>query len=223
MQSTSWETLDWKKHKLESRLLGEISVTSNMQMTPPLCRKWRGTKEPLDEGERGEGKSWLKTQHSRNKDHAIQSHHFMSDRWGNNGNSDRVFSWAPKSLQMVTLAMKLNLLLGRKAMTNLYYSVLKSRDITDKGPSSQSYGFSSSHVWMWELGYKESWAPKNWCFWTVVLEENPLDCKEIQPVHPKRNQSQIFIGRTDAETPITLATWCEEMTHWKRPWCWESL
>ena len=68
----------------------------------------------------------------------------MSDRWGNNGNSDRVFSWAPKSLQMVTLAMKLNLLLGRKAMTNLYYSVLKSRDITDKGPSSQSYGFSSS-------------------------------------------------------------------------------
>ena len=148
VQSTSCEMPGWMKDKLESRLLGEISVTSNMQMTPPLCRKWRGTKEPLDEGERGEGKSWLKTQHSRNKDHAIQSHHFMSDRWGNNGNSDRVFSWAPKSLQMVTLAMKLNLLLGRKAMTNLYYSVLKSRDITDKGPSSQSYGFSSSHVWM---------------------------------------------------------------------------
>ena len=76
-----------------------------------------------------------------------------------------------------------------------------------KGPFSQSYGFSNSHVWMWELDYKESWAPKNWCFWTVVLEktlESPLDCKEIQPVHSKGNQSWVFIGRTDAEaeTPI---------------------
>ena len=84
--------------------------------------------------------------------------------------------------------MKLKgLLLGRKAMTNLD-SIFKSRDFADKGPSSQSYDFSSSHVWMWELDYKESWGPKNWCFWTVVLEktlESPLDCKEIQPVHPK--------------------------------------
>ena len=73
------------------------------------------------------------------------------------------------------------LLLGRKAMTNLD-SVLKSRDIANNGSYSQSYGFSSSHVWMWELDYKESWVPKNWCFWTVVLEktlESPLDCKEI--------------------------------------------
>ena len=77
----------------------------------------------------------------------------------------------------------------------------------NKGPSSQDYRFSSSHVWKWELDYKESWAPKNWCFWTVVLEktlESPLDFKEIQPVHPKGNQSWIVIGRTDAEaeTPI---------------------
>ena len=77
----------------------------------------------------------------------------------------------------------------------------------NKGLSSQSYGFSSSHVWMWELDYKESWAPKNWCFWTVVLEktpESPLDCKEIQPVHRKGNQSWIVLGRADAEaeTPI---------------------
>ena len=82
------------------------------------------------------------------------------------------------------------LLLGGKAMTNLD-SILKSRDITYKGPSSQGYAFSSSHVWMWELDYKESWLPKNWWFWTVVLEkalEGPLDCKEIQPVHPKGNQ-----------------------------------
>ena len=76
-----------------------------------------------------------------------------------------------------------------------------------QGLSSQSYGFSSSHVRMWELDYKESWAQKNWCFWIVVLEktlENPLDCKEIQLVHPKRNQSWIFIGRTDAEAEIPI-------------------
>ena len=79
--------------------------------------------------------------------------------------------------------IKRRLLLGRKVMTNLD-SILKSRDITNKGPSSQSSGFSSSHVWMWELNYKESWGLKNWCFWTVVLEkipESPLDCKEISP------------------------------------------
>ena len=77
----------------------------------------------------------------------------------------------------------------------------------NKGPSSQSYDFPSSHVWMWELNLKESWARKNWCFWTVVLEKtfgSPLDCKEIQPVHPKGDQSWVFIGRTDAEaeTPV---------------------
>ena len=101
------------------------------------------------------------------------------------------------------------LLLGRKAMTNLD-SVFESRDITfftNKGPSSQSYDFSSSHIWMWELDYKESWAPKNWCFWTVGLEktlEIPLDCKEVKSVHPKGDESWLFIGRSDAkaETPI---------------------
>ena len=77
----------------------------------------------------------------------------------------------------------------------------------NKGLSSQGYGFSSSHVWMWELNYKESWVPKTWCFWTVVLGktlESPLDCKEIQSVHPKGDQSWVFIGRTDveAETPM---------------------
>ena len=95
----------------------------------------------------------------------------------------------------------------------------------DKGPSSQSYGFSSSHVWIWELDHKEGWAPKNWCFRTVMLEktlESLLDCKEVKPVNPKGNQSWIFLGRTDAKAPInTLATWCEKLTHWKRPWCWE--
>ena len=97
----------------------------------------------------------------------------------------------------------------------------------NKGPSSQGYGFSSGHVWMWELDCKESLALKNWCIWTVVLEktlESPLDCKEIEPVNPKGNQSQIVIERTDAEASSnTLATWCEELTHWKRPWFWERL
>ena len=81
---------------------------------------------------------------------------------------------------------------------------------------------------MWELDYKESWTQKNWCVWTVVLGktlESPLDCKEIQPGYPKGDQSWVFIGRTDVETetPNTLATWCEELTHLKRPWCWGRL
>ena len=80
---------------------------------------------------------------------------------------------------------------------------------------------------MWESDYKESWVPKNWCFWTVVLEktlESPLDCKEIQPVHPKGNQSWIFFGRTCwSQNSSTLATWCEELIHWERSWCWERL
>ena len=103
--------------------------------------------------------------------------------------------------------IKRRLLLGRKVMTNLD-SILKSRDyFANKGPSGQGYGFSSGHVWMWVLDCEESWAPKNWCFWTVVLEktlESPLDCKEIQPVHPKGDQSWVLIGRTDAEaeTPV---------------------
>ena len=98
----------------------------------------------------------------------------------------------------------------------------------NKHPSSQGYGFSSGHVWMWELDSKESWAPKNWWFWTVVLEktlESPLDCKEIQPVHPKGNQSWIFIGRTDveAETPILWPPDVKSWLIWKRPWCWKRL
>ena len=96
-------------------------------------------------------------------------------------------------------------------------AIQKQRHYFDnKGLSSQSYGFFSSQVWMWELDYKESWAPKNWCFWTVVLEktlESPLDCKDIQPVHPKGNQPWIFIGRTDAEaeTPIL---WPPDVKKW---------
>ena len=120
-----------------------------------------------------------------------------------------LFRGAPKSLQMVTEAMKLK---GVCSLDKSYgqprQHIKKQRHyFANKDPSSQSYGFSSSHVWMWVLDYKVSWAPKNWCLWIVVLKktlESALNCKGIQPVHPKGNQSWIFIGRTDAEaeTPI---------------------
>ena len=97
----------------------------------------------------------------------------------------------------------------------------------NKGLYSQSYGFSSCPVWMWELDNKKGWMLKNWCLQTMVMEKpllSPLDCKEIKPVNPKRNQSWVFFGRNDAKAETsTLATWCEELTHWKRPWCWEGL
>ena len=130
---------------------------------------------------------------------------------------ETLFSWAPKSLKIVTATMKLRrLLFGRIVMTNLD-SIFKSRDyISNKGPSSKGYGFSRGHVWMWELDCEESWAPKNCCFWTVVLEktlESPLDCKEIQPVHSEGDQSWVFFGRNDAkaETPVL---WPPHATSW---------
>ena len=95
------------------------------------------------------------------------------------------------------------------------------KNIGYKGPSSQSYGFSSGHVWMRELDYKESWAPKNWCFWTVVLEktlECLLDCKEIKPVLNIHWKDWCWSWNSNA-----LATWCKELTHLRRPWCWERL
>ena len=125
--------------------------------------------------------------------------------------------------------IKRRLLLGRKVMTNLD-SILKGRDITLSTkvhlvkamvfPVCMT-GFPSSHVWMWELHCEESWALKNWCFWTVVLEktlESPLDCKEIQPVHPK-DQFWEFVERTDveAETPIFWPPDAKSCLIWKDP------
>ena len=126
------------------------------------------------------------------------------------------FSRPPKSLQMVTAATKLkDTCSWKKSYDQPRQHIKKQRHyFADKGPSSQSYGFSNSHVWMWELDYKESSALKNWCFWTVVLKKtlgSPLDCKEIQQVHPKGNQSWIFIGGTDAEAPIL---WPPDVTNW---------
>ena len=126
---------------------------------------------------------------------------------GNSGNSDRL---SYPALQnhcgwWLQHEIKRCLLLGRKVMTDLD-SILKNRDVADKGPYSQSYGFSSSHVQMWKLDNKKDWTLKNWCLWTMVLEKvlkSPLDFKEIKPVNPKENQPWIFrVGRTDAEAPI---------------------
>ena len=128
---------------------------------------------------------------------------------------ETLFFWTPKSVLMVTVALKLkDICSWKKSCDQPRQHIKKQRHyFANKGPSSQSYGFSSSHVWMWELDCEESWAPKNWCFWkTVVLEktlESPLACKESQPVHTKGDQSWIFTGRTfigrteaEAETPI---------------------
>ena len=133
----------------------------------------------------------------------------MANGRGESGSSDILFSWAPKPLQIVDCSHEIKTLAPRKKSYDQPRQHIKKqrRYFADKVLSSQSYGFSSSHVWMWGLYCKESWVPKNWCFWTVVWEntlESPLDCKEIQPVHSKGDQSWVLIGRTDAEaeTPI---------------------
>ena len=114
-----------------------------------------------------------------------------------------LFFLSPKSLPMVIAARKLRDTPLKESYDQPRQHIKKWRHyFSNKVLSSQSYGFPSSHVWMWELDYKESRAPKNWCFWIVVLEktlESPLDCKEIQPVHPKGDQSWVFIGRIDVE------------------------
>ena len=137
----------------------------------------------------------------------------MANRWENSGNSGWLFFFFFRGSKITadgdcSHEIKRCLLVGRKVMTNLDSIFKKQRHyFVIKGASSQGYGFSSGHIWMWELDYKESWTLKNWCFWTVVLEktlESPLDCKEIQLVHPKGNQSWGFIGRADVEVETSI-------------------
>ena len=134
-----------------------------------------------------------------------------------------LFSGAPKSLQMVTAAIRLKDTLREKSYDQPRQHIKKQRRcFANKGRTSQGNGFSNSHVWMWVLDYKESWVLKIWRFWIMELEktlEGPLDCKEIQPVHPKGNQSWIFIGRTDveAETPILWPPDAKRWLIWKDP------
>jgi len=138
-----------------------------------------------------------------------------------------LFSWAPKSLWTVTAAMKLkDAWSSRESCDKARQHISKLRHhLADKGPYIQRDGFPSSHVQTWAFNHKEGWAPKNWCFQTVVLEktlESPLDCKEIKPVNLKGNQSWISIIRTDAEAEAPIL-WApdgkSQLTHWKRLWC----
>ena len=187
MQSTSWKMLGWMKHRLESRLLGEISITSaDMQ---------RGAKEPLDESERREWKSWLKPQHSESWDHGIwflSLHDKLMDKqwklW------QTLFSWSPKSLQMVTVAMKLKDTCSLEEMVWPTRQHIKKQGhyFANVGRSNQSYGFSSSHVWMWDWTIKntECWrfgACELWCWrrllrvpWTARRSNQSTE-KEISP------------------------------------------
>ena len=152
----------------------------------------------------------------------------MANRWGNNGNNDRLFFRALKSLQLVTATMKLkDACFWKKGYDQTRQHIKKqTRYFSNKGPSSQGYDFSSSHVWMWKLHYKESWALNNWCFWTLVLEktlESPLDFNEIKPINPKGILNIHWKDWCWNWNSSTLATWCKELTHWKRPWFWERL
>ena len=181
----------WMKHKLELRLPKEISI-SDMHMTPPLGKKakrnWRASWWKW----KRRVKNWLKTQHSKNEDHGIQSHYFMANRWRNNGNSDRFyFLGLQNHCSDCSHKIKSCLLFGRKTMTNLD-SVLKSRDITLPTKvrllkamvfSVVMYGCES-----WTIKKVECWrndALKLWC-WRRLLRV-PLDCKEIKPVNSKGN------------------------------------
>ena len=163
------------------------------------------SKEPLDEGESGEWKSWFKTQHSTNKNHGIWSHDFIENRTGKSRNCDRFYFLAYGDCNC---EIQRHLLLGWKAMTNLD-NVWKSRDITlprkDRIVKAMVFPVVMYGCAHWTI--KRVIVLKNWCFWTVVLEKTPestLDSKEIKPINPKENRPWIFIGRTDteAEAPI---------------------
>ena len=142
----------------------------------------------------------------------------MVNRWGDNGNMTGFIFLGSKITADGDCSheIKRRLLLERKAMTNLD-SILKRRDMTlPTKLCIVKNDFSSSYVWMWELDHKESWVPKNWCFWTVMLEktlESPLDCKEIKSVYPKGNQSWIFIGRADVEAQPPIL-WPPDEKNW---------
>ena len=152
----------------------------------------------------------------------------MANRWGNNGHSETLYFLGSKITADGDCShdIKRRLLLGRKAMINLD-SALKSRDRANKGPFSQNYGFPRSHIWMLKLDYEETWVPKNWWFWTVVLEDSwESPGQQGDPTSPSERKSVLNIHWKNwcwSWNPNTLAAWYEELTHWKRPWCWERL
>ena len=174
-------------------------------------RKWRGIKEPLDEGEGGEWKSRLKTKYWKNLDHGIRPHYFTANRRGKCGSSDR-FPFLGAQNHSGCWLQPWN----QKAIASWQEGSDKPTQCVEKqrlcsaneGLYSQGYSNPSGHILLWELDHKEGRMPKNWCLRAVVLEKNPespLDRKEIKPVNLKGNQPQVLIGMTD----------------WESPWCWE--
>ena len=159
-----------------------------------------------------EWKSWLKTQHCKNKDHGIWPHHFMANRWGKVLTVTDIYFLGLQNHCRLWLQPCNSKMLApwKKSYGKPRQCTKKQRHhIADKDPYSQSYYFSSSHVWKWELDHKESWAPKNWCFQTVMLEktlDSPLDSKEIKPVNPKGNQPWIFIGKDPVALRLVQGT-----------------
>ena len=148
-----------------------------------------------------------------------QFHYFKADRWGKSRNSERLYFLGLKNHCRWWLQPwnEKTLIPWKKSYDQPGQHIKKQRlYFTNKSPSCQSNGFYSSHVWMWELDRKENWVPKNWCFWTVVLEKrlkSPLDFKELKPVNLKGNQSWVFIGRTDAEAETPML-WPPDMKNW---------
>ena len=174
----------------------------------PPGRK-RRIKEPLDEGERGEWKTWLKTQHYRNEDHGIQFHHFMAtiDREKMETVADFYFLGLQSHCRWWLQPWNYKMLAPWKKSRNKPDRVLKIRHIAlPTKIDVVKCSFSRSHVHMWELGHQQGWLQKNWCFWIVVLKtlESPLNFREIKSVSPKGNQSWIFIGRTGAEAEALI-------------------
>ena len=216
--------------KLESRLLGEISVTQGGGWHHPNDRKQKGTKELLDKGARGEWRSWLKTEHSKTK--IMASDHIAS--WQIDGGKkwkqwQTLFSWAPKSLRTVTAARKLrHPLLGRKAMTNLN-SILQSREITLLTKLYIVKVMVSLVVMCrcesWTIKKAECWkndAYKLWC-WRRLLRVPWIARRSNQSILREFNPEYSLEGLMLKWSSNTLGTWCKELIHWKRPWCWERL
>ena len=194
MWSTSCEMSGYMSHKKESRLLGELSIPQICRWHQPYDRNQRETKEPLDETESREWRSWLKTQHSKDQDHGSGP----ITSWQIDGETMKIVTDFIFFSSKITAdgdwshEIKRHLLLGRNLWQPRQHIKKQRHYFANKGPSSQGYGFPSGHVWMWELDHKESWAQENWSFWTIFVvkllrvpwiarKSNQSILKEISP------------------------------------------
>ena len=185
---------------------------------PSKRRKWRGTKESLEEGERGKWKSWLKTQPSKKIIASGPTTSWQIDREKEGAVTDFIFLGSKITVDSDCSHEIKTYLLTERQDKPRQRAKKQRHHFADKGPFSQSYGFSSTHIWMWAMDHKEGWAPKSWCFWTVVAEktlENPLDCKRSNQSIPKETTFSIH-WKDWCWSSNNLATWRKEPTHWKK-------